>query len=87
MLTQAVRGRTGDRTSFRAGSLGRHDHTTSVHVLKCVPLQSVAMFGKCETTDCGELPRIFAWSCQFTLQKLIVIFYILKSARQVLTET
>jgi hypothetical protein len=22
------RGRTGDRTSFRAGSLGRHDHTT-----------------------------------------------------------
>jgi hypothetical protein len=52
---QVVKGRTGDRTSFRAGSLGRHDHTISVHAPKCVPLPSVAMFGKCETTRCGEL--------------------------------
>jgi hypothetical protein len=41
MLTQAVRGRTGDRTSFRAGSLRRNDHTTSVHVL-CRMLQCLA---------------------------------------------
>jgi hypothetical protein len=57
MPTQAARGRTGDRTSFKAGRFGRHDHTTAVHVhvLKCIPLRSVAMFGKCETTRSGEL--------------------------------
>jgi hypothetical protein len=64
MLTQAVRCTTGDGTSFTAASVelvvsgAMHDHTTSVHVLKCVPLQSVTMFGKCETTRCGELPHI-----------------------------
>jgi hypothetical protein len=68
MLTQAVRDRTGDRTSFRAGTLGRHDHTTSsVHVLKCVPLRSVEMFGKCETTRCGELPRHAFFACPVEL--------------------
>jgi hypothetical protein len=61
MLTQAVRGRTGDRTSFRAGtgSLGHHDHITSVHVLKCVPRQSVAMFGRARlhaVENCMEMP-------------------------------
>jgi hypothetical protein len=32
------------------------------------------MFGKWETTHCGELPRIFAWSWQFTLKNRLSFF-------------
>jgi hypothetical protein len=74
------------QTSFRAGSPGCHDHTTSVQCTKMrnVPLRSVAMFSKCDTTRCGEPPHIFAWSRRFTLDRS-AFFLILKSVRRVLT--
>jgi hypothetical protein len=82
MLTQAVEAKqaTGPQSQLVVSGAMTILHQ---YVLKCVPLQSVAMFDKCETTRCGESPRIFAWSCQFTLQKYI--FYILKSVCRVLT--
>jgi hypothetical protein len=80
MLTQVVRGRTGDRTSSELVVSGTMNILHPVHVLKCVPLRSVAMFGKCETTRCGELPRIFAWSYTNSHFKNRLSFFILKKA-------
>jgi hypothetical protein len=63
-----------NKTSFRAGSLGRHDHTNYIST-SCTKIKNAYLCGvlQClgvlDYTLCGELPHILAWSCQFTLQK------------------
>jgi hypothetical protein len=86
LSTQAVRDRTGDRTSFRAGSLGCHDYyTTSVHVPKCVPLRSVAMFGRARLHAVESYHAFLHGAANSHFKNRSSFFIILKSVRRVLT--
>jgi hypothetical protein len=79
-IKQAVRGRTGDRTSFRAGSFGRHDHTTSVRV----PLRSVAMFGRARLHAVESYHAFLHGAANSHFKNRSSFFIALKSVRRVL---